>query len=55
MRNIFENIKYLPNNISEVVCGICNTFIRSTNGKILACGDNFCGQYCVMDVIRMVN
>ena len=44
VRTTFEEIKGIPRNISEVVCGIANTFIRLTCGKILSCGYNVNGQ-----------
>ena len=39
-RTIFEEIKQVPRNISDVICGANHTFIRLRNGKIMSCGDN---------------
>ena len=41
---VFKEIRGLPKNISEIVCGYNNTFIRLTDGRIFCCGDNEYGQ-----------
>ena len=43
-RNLFEEIKFVPKNISDVVCGEYYTFIKLTDGKVMSCGDNVHGQ-----------
>ena len=40
----FEEIKGLPRNIAEVVCGYKHTFILCSDGKLLSCGNNINGQ-----------
>ena len=39
---VFKEIRGVAKNISEIVCGYYNTFIRLTNGKIFGCG---CNEY----------
>ena len=51
-RIIFEEIKGLPQNICEVVCGNLCTFIRLTDGKVLSCGSNGCGELGHGDRVR---
>src|ERR1700733_3078167 len=42
--NIFEEIKGIPKNISEVICGGYHTIIKLTDGTLMSCGYNFSGQ-----------
>ena len=39
-RTLFEQIKALPKNISEISCGNCHTIIRLTDGRLITCGSN---------------
>ena len=48
---MFTEIKSIPQNISEVVCGYASTFIRLTNGKIMSCGYNNYGQLGHGDIL----
>ena len=40
----FEEIKGIPQNISEIVCGLYHTIILLTDGRIMSCGNNSYGQ-----------
>ena len=40
----FEEIKTLPRNVSEIICGLCYAFIRLSNWIIMSCGYNGFGQ-----------
>ena len=43
-RNIFEEIKGIPRNISDVACGDHHTIIKLTDGMLMSCGYNKFGQ-----------
>ncbi|AYV81460.1 MAG: chromosome condensation regulator [Harvfovirus sp.] len=49
-RKIFEEIKNIPKNIVEVTCGYYDTFIRLTNGTLMACGYNGHGHLGLGDL-----
>ena len=40
----FEEVRGLPNNICEIICGAFHTIILLRNGRILSCGYNGHGQ-----------
>ncbi|AYV83839.1 MAG: chromosome condensation regulator [Hyperionvirus sp.] len=48
-RNSFEEIKGIPTNIAEVICGKLHTVIRLTNGTMMSCGYNYGGQLGLRD------
>ena len=50
-RHMFEEIKGIARNISEIACNDRTTFIRLTNGKILSCGNNEYGQLSLGDTM----
>lgn len=43
-RKIFETIKGIPKNIVDIMCGPSHVFIKCSDGKLLGCGNNGCGQ-----------
>src|SRR5205814_1926245 len=42
-RTKFEEIKNMPKNIMEIVCGTYHTIVRLTDGTIISCGYNYYG------------
>ncbi|AYV78080.1 MAG: hypothetical protein Edafosvirus4_64 [Edafosvirus sp.] len=40
----FKEIENIPNNISQVVCGLTHVIILLTDGTLMACGSNGCGE-----------
>ena len=43
-KTVFEEIKAIPKNISEMSCGDRHMMIRLTDGKLMSCGYNYFGH-----------
>ncbi|AYV78082.1 MAG: chromosome condensation regulator [Edafosvirus sp.] len=49
-RKRFEEIKNIPKNIVQVICGEHHTIIRLTDGTLMGCGNNSSGQLGIQNL-----
>ncbi|AYV80981.1 MAG: chromosome condensation regulator [Harvfovirus sp.] len=51
-RSTFEQIRSLPKNIVQIVCGFDHTMIRLSDGTVMSCGCNSSGQLGLGDTLE---